>query len=79
VTRQVNGEDAARAGFVANAEDSLVGLNAQPSQGQAQSQSAFIGAALHEWQKYFLLETRWKPAAVVCDINQNTICGRVGT
>ena len=75
---QGDGEDASRSWYVAGSECSLICLNAAPRNRKSKSESGLILAAMREGQKHFVQVAGRKAAAVIMDINQDTVGGRIG-
>ena len=75
MARQVNGEDAACTRDVADSENSVVGLDVAPADGQPEPDARSIHAALRKRQEQLFGAARRQAAALIRDLDHDAITG----
>jgi hypothetical protein len=76
--REVDGEDAAFPGQVADVKGAAVGLDSLAADGQPETQAGAVGAPALERAEKLFGEARRQPAALVLDLDANLARGRHG-
>src|SRR6185369_1068779 len=71
--RKVDGKDASRIGKVARIDPAMVRLNRGSAEGETESQTCSIGAALLERTEQFVGVAARKAAAFVLDLDQDAL------
>jgi hypothetical protein len=76
--REIDGEDAAFPGQVADVKGAAVGLDSLPADGQPETQAGAVGAPALERTEKLFADARRQPAALVLDLDANLARGRHG-
>jgi hypothetical protein len=76
--REIDGEDAAFPGQVADVKGAAVGLDCLPADGQPETQAGAVGAPPLERAEKLFGEARSQPAALILDLDANLALGRDG-
>lgn len=78
VPRKIDGEDTPRARNVADTENSIIRLDATPTDCEPESEPGFVGAALRKWQEHVLCTAWWQTTAMILDVDQDAIRDCIG-
>ena len=75
MARQVNREDAACTRDVAHSQNSVVGLDVAPADGQSEPDTCSIHAALRKRQEQLFVAAGRQAAALIRDLDHDAITG----
>jgi hypothetical protein len=76
--RKVDGENTPRARNVADTENSIIRLDATPTDCEPESETGFVRAALRKRQEHFLCVAGWQTTAMILDVDQDAIRDCIG-
>ena len=77
-SRKVDGKDATRWGYIAEAEDPVIRFDAALTDGEPESQPGLVHAGLCKWHEHSIGAVRRQATAMILDFDQNTIRDGIG-